>query len=181
MTGTMTAGTSSRRNSWRPFLWGGAACLLLLPAIAMRFEGSGVAWTLSDFVLMGMLLATGCALVELGAWLSGSTAYRAGFALAVLTGFMTVWVNLAVGMLGDGPINLIFGGVLLVAAIGAIAARFKAPGMATAMLAAAIAQVACVIAAWWLGGFEMLELVLTALFALPWLASALLFRKAASV
>lgn len=179
MTGTTAIGTGGRRNSLRPFIWGGAACLLLLPAVAMRFAGSGVNWTGSDFAVMGGMLAVACAVYELGAWLSGNTAYRAGFGLAALAGFMTVWVNLAVGMLGEGPINLMFGGVLLVAALGAVLAKFRAAGMVNAMVAAAVAQLACTGVGLAIGGFEALELTLTALFAVPWLASALLFSMAA--
>lgn len=102
MTDMAAVGTGGRRNALRPFLWGGAACLLLLPAVAMLwFPASGVNWTVSDFIAMGVLLAILCGLYEPGAWLSGNIAYRAGFGLAALTGFLTIWVNLAVGMLGS--------------------------------------------------------------------------------
>jgi hypothetical protein len=178
MTGATMMQGGGRRNGLRPVVWGGAAVLLLLPAVAMQFAGSGVNWTGSDFALLGAILAVACGLYELGAWLSGNTAFRAGFGLAVLAGFMTVWVNLAVGMLGDGPINLMFAGVLLVAALGAALARFRADGMVVAMVAAGVAQLACVGVGLWIGGFEAIELVLTAMFAAPWLLAALLFRKA---
>lgn len=174
-------GTGGSRNGFRPFIWGGAACLLLLPAVAMRwFPASGVNWTASDFIVMGVLLAILCGLYELGAWLSANIAYRAGFGLAALTGFLTIWVNLAVGMLGDedGTINLMFAGVLFIAAAGALVAGLKPRGMALAMLVAAIAQLAAVGVGLALGGYEAHELTFTAMFALPWLASAALFRKA---
>ena len=99
MTGTLAFGNGRRGNSLRPFVWGAAAGLLLLPAVAMQFfPASGVNWTGFDFIAMGVMLATACGLYELGAWLSGNTIYRAGFGLAALTGFLTVWVNLAVGL-----------------------------------------------------------------------------------
>ena len=67
MTGTMTMG-SGRGNGLRPFVWGGAAGLLLLPAVAMRFfPDAGVDWSAMDFVVMGALLAVACGLYELGA------------------------------------------------------------------------------------------------------------------
>ena len=48
------------RNRLRPWIWGGAAGLLALPAIAMRwFPASGVDWRAGDFVVMGALLAIG--------------------------------------------------------------------------------------------------------------------------
>ena len=170
------------RNRLRPFVWGAAACLLLLPALAMRFfPDSGVNWTAADFIVMGLLLALACGLYELGAWISGNVAYRMGFGLAALTAFLTLWVNLAVGMLGsenDG-INLMFAGVLLVAAVGGLLAAFKPAGMSRAMVAAGIAQLLAVGVGLAMGEFQPLELALTGLFALPWFASALLFRKAA--
>ena len=180
MTGSMAMGDGGRGNRLRPFVWGGAACLLLLPAVAMRFfPGSGVDWTASDFVVMGLLLAIACGVYELGAWASGDFAYRMGFGLAVLTGFLTIWVNLAVGMLGDGAINLMFAGVLLVAASGALIAVLRPAGMARAMLATAAAQLLAAGIGLGMGEFQPLELALTAMFALPWLASAALFQRAA--
>jgi len=166
-------------NRWRPLVWGMAACLLLLPAVAMRFPGSGVDWTGSDFVAMAVMLAIACGIYELGAWLSGNIAYRAGFGVAALAMFLTIWVNGAVGMLGSegNRINLMFAGVLLVGAIGACIARFRAGGMARAMFATAAAQLLVVAIALPMG-FEALELTLTACFALPWIASGLLFRAA---
>lgn len=182
MTGTTMSGNGRFRNGLRPYVWGAAACLLLLPAVAMQFfPASGVHWTGSDFLVMGAMLATACGIYEFGAWLSGNAAYRAGFGLAALTGFLTIWVNLAVGMLGseNGAINLMFAGVLFIATAGALIAGLKPRGMAVAMLVAAIAQLAAVGVGLAMGGFDARELTFTAMFALPWLASAALFRKAA--
>ena len=185
-------GTTRRgRNRLRPFIWGGAAGLLLLPAIAMRAGAEGVDWSPGDFVAMGLMLATACGLYELATRLSDSTAYRAGFGLAVVTGFLTVWANLAVGMFGseDNPVNLVFAGVLLLAAAGALLARFRARGMARTMAAAGVAQLLAagigVAVGLTAGSDEAFgpslarEAVLTACFALPWFGSALLFRAAA--
>jgi hypothetical protein len=167
------------RNRFRPLIWGAAAVLLLLPAVAMQFT-SEVNWTGSDFAVMGVMLATVCGLYELAVWLSGNTAYRAAFGIAVFTGFVTVWVNLAVGMLGseNNIENLMFAGVLLIAAVGALVARFRSRGMARAMDAAALAQlIVCVIAL--VIGFRERGVFFAACFAVPWFVSAQLFRKAA--
>jgi hypothetical protein len=176
-------GGGRRRNGLRPYVWGAAAGLLLLPALAMRFfPAGGVSWTGFDFLLMGAMLAVACGLYELGAWMSCNRAYRAGFGLAVLTGFLAVWANLAVGMLGSEAdiVNLMFAGVPAVAAGGALAARFKPCGMALAMLATAATQLAAVGVGLAMGEFAPRALALTAMFALPWLASAGLFRLAAA-
>ena len=184
MNGTTMTGTGGtrRRNRLRPFVWGGAACLLLLPALAMRLRPqSGVDWSALDFAVMGVLLAAVCGLYEFGARRDGSPAYRVGFGTAVLAGFLTIWVNLAVGMLGSegNAANLMFAGVLGIAGLGSLVGRFRAAGMANAMFTAALTQLAAVGVAMAVGGFHARELALTACFALPWLLAGALFRYAA--
>ena len=101
-------------------------------------------------------------------------------------GLVLVWANLAVGVIGSegNPANRLYGGVLAVGFGGAILARFRPGGMARALVAAAIAQmaVAGVALAAGLGrpATGPLELLgLNGAFAALWLASAWLFRKAA--
>ena len=106
--------------------------------------------------------------------------FRSAFGIAVITGFLTVWVNLAVGMLGseNNIENLMFAGVLLIAAVGALVAKFRSRGMARAMDAAALAQlIVCVIAL--VIGFRERGVFFAACFSVPWFVSAQLFRKAA--
>jgi len=168
-----------RRNRWRLAIWGTAAFLLLLPAIAMRFPGSGVDWDARDFFTMGAMFLLACGSYEVVARISDNTSYRAASGIAIVTAFLTVWVNLAVGMLGSeqNPANLLFGGVLLVGLLGVVIAMFKPAGMARAMLAAALAQAAMAVYAL-LGGYAEVTLHI-AFFVLPWLLSAQLFNKAA--
>lgn len=172
-----------RGNRWRPLIWGTAGVGLLLPLAAMRFfPASGVDWTRSDFVAMGALLFAACAAYELAAWLSVNRAYRAAAGIAIATGFLTVWVNLAVGMIGDegNPWNLLFAGVLGVALVGALVARLRAGGMARAMTATALAQ-ALVAAVALVAGWDPRGAGFAMGFAAPWLLSAALFRMAARV
>ena len=166
-----------RWRGWRIAMWGSAAVLLILPAIAMAAGAPGVVWTASDFIIMGVLLGLACGLCELVAWGSGNGAYRVAGLAAIATGFLTIWVNLAVGMIGseDNPYNQMFLGVLAVALAGSIFARFRAGGMAWAMAAAAAAQAA--MSAIGIPDDQRGGL-LSMLFALPWLASAALFWKA---
>ena len=190
MTTCSTSGTGRGRSRLRPLIWGAAASLLLLPALAMRFTAE-VDWTASDFMVMGAMLAAACGIYELALWLSGDPVYRAAYGIAVATGFLTVWVNLAVGMFGseNDAINLMFAGVLLVAAMGSLLARFRPRGMARAMAATAAAQLLAAALGLAIGlatgmdegqGLGLAwETFLTACFALPWLVSAQLFRKAA--
>ena len=162
---------------WRIIGWSIPALLLLLPLVAMQFTQE-VNWTAADFVFAVVLFGSVGLAFELIVRKSGSLAYRFGAALAVLAAFLTIWVNGAVGMIGSegNPYNLLFGGVLAIALIGAIAARFRPAGMARAMIAAAIAQV--VLAALGLAA-DTLGAVLSMAFAAPWLLSAALLWKAA--
>lgn len=179
MTHENETGNHRRRNRWSLVIWGAAAVLLSIPAIAMQLEVSGVDWGPEDFIVMGVLFAVACGSYEVIARISGNTAYRAASAVAIGTAFLTVWVNLAVGMLGNegNPANLWFGGVLLVGLAGVIIAGFRAPGMARAMEATALGQALMVVYAL-VAGYAGVALFIAA-FVLPWLASAQLFKKAA--
>jgi hypothetical protein len=180
----MMTSMAEQRGGWRSSglrvaLWGGLAALLALPAVAMRLGAEGVVWTARDFGTMAVLLGLLGLGIELAVRASASLPYRLGAGLAVLTGFLTIWVNLAVGMIGDegGAYNLLFLGVVLLALAGSIAARFRPRGMAAAMGAAAAAQFLAAA----VGGFggDLRGGIFSALFALPWLLSAALLRKAA--
>ena len=179
MAAQMQQGNAGKGNPWRLAVWGTGAGLLLLPAIAMQLGAEGVHWTASDFVVMGLLLGSCCAAYEVATRMSGNTAYRLGFAIAILLGLLLVWINLAVGIIGGeaNAANLVFAGVLLVGAVGALLGRLRAAGMARAMVASGIAQLLAGGYAWVLGSME--GGILSAIFAALWFASAALFRRAA--
>ena len=128
---------------WRVAGWSIPVLLLMLPAVAMQFT-SEVNWTGSDFIIAAVLSGSVGLAFELIVRTSNSLAYRFGAGVAVISAFLTIWVNGAVGMISseNNPYNLIFGGVLLVALIGSVLARFRSAGMARAMAVAAAAQVA---------------------------------------
>ncbi len=175
-------------NPWRVTGWGFLLALLCLPAVAMRVApDSGFNWTASDFVLMGILFALVGAGFELAFRRAGSWAYRAAAAIAVLASFFLIWLNLAVGIIGneDNPANLMFGGVLGIGLTGSLVARFGADGMSRTMALCAGAQafvgtVALVgkmgegSAAW---PWDVTNLTL--FFTVAWGLAAVLFRKAA--
>lgn len=180
MTGASENGGAKSGGWWRIALWGGAAALLAAPLVAMRFTDE-VVWTGSDFAVVGLMLAAAGGAFELAVRMRGDWTYRTGAGLAIVTAFLLVWVNMAVGYIGDegDPINLLFAGVLAIAAVGGLAARWKAAGLARALLAAAIAQALA-------GGYgvvsgrESVALLLpTAVFTALWLGAAGLFWRAA--
>ncbi|HZB70085.1 MAG TPA: hypothetical protein VE403_06950 [Sphingomicrobium sp.] len=164
-------------SPWRVVGWSIPVLLLLLPAVAMRFT-SEVNWTVSDFIFAALLFGIVGLAFELIVRTSDSLAYRFGAGLAVVGGFLTIWINGAAGMIGseDNPYNLVFGGVLLIALIGSVLARFRPAGMARAMAVAAVAQVAA-------GAFGLTVdprgAVLSMGFGGLWLLSAALFRSSA--
>ena len=164
-------------SPWRVAGWSIPVLLLMLPAVAMQFT-SEVDWTLGDFIFAALMFGIVGLAFELILRTSDSLAYRFGAGLAVIAAFLTIWVNGAVGMIGseDNPYNLAFGGVLLIALIGAVLARFRAAGMARAMAVAAVAQVT-------LGAFGLAADPRGAVFSIGfgglWLLSAALFWNSA--
>lgn len=165
-------------RQWRLLGWGMAAGLLLLPLVAMQFT-SEVRWTGFDFLVAALMLGAAGGAFELALRLSGLTVYRAGAALAILTAFLLVWINGAVGIIGDEkePANALYLGVVLLAVLGALLVRFRAAGLARVMGAAAIAHL--LIAAGLLFAGDGPAFVLTLFFGGLWALSAGLFREAA--
>jgi hypothetical protein len=162
------------------------AALLAVPALAMRFAPeAGFSWTTSDFIVAAVLLGGVGLALEVMVRMSRDWAYRAGAALAIGTGFLLLWANLAVGLVGDegNAANGLFLGVLLVAAVGAMLARLRPAGMAWALAATAFAQLAAAAVA--LGvtpadpGRPVEIAALAGVFPALWLVSAWLFRRAA--
>ena len=111
---------------------------------------------------------------------TASRAYRVGLGLAALTAFVTVWTTI-VRDDGQGAASFM---VFLAAAVGALAVRMEAAGMARAMAGVAVMQVT-------LGllfatapstiaqpGGPARALVWGAVLAGSWLASAACFRRA---
>lgn len=181
MTGIEKAGTERAwlpDNALRTLLWGGAGTLLLLPWIAMQFN-TEVNWDGFDFLLFGTMLAIVCGACELAMWASRSHVYRLAAAIAVGTGFLLVWINLAVGIIGseNNVENLVYAGVLAVAAIGAAVARLRPAGMARAMLATASVHALTGVYGLAIGSIE--AGVSAVVFVAAWLASAWGFHRAA--
>lgn len=118
----------------------------------------------------------------------GQTYYRMGAALAIAAAFLQVWMNLAVGIVGepDNAQNQGFFGVAVAAAACAFTARFEAEGMVRAMLATAGVQAVLGLAVATAPITARVEpngvagvLALSALFTALWLASSWLFRSSA--
>ena len=125
------------------------------------------------------LLIVAVTLVFLTIRIRKNTTYRFAVGVALMAAFLLVWINLAVGIIGepDNFANLMYIGVLAVGIIGAITARFQPHGMARALFATPLAQMLVGVIALIAGlGFS---LILNGFFAMLWVGSALLFRRAA--
>jgi hypothetical protein len=182
----MTANIEATRGNrpWSILIWSAAAGLILLPFVAMRFTRE-VNWTAADFVFAGVMIGGSCVVLELALRLTRDWAYRGGVVLALGAIFLLVWINGAVGIIGneDNPRNLLYGCVIMTAVGGAIGAGARAAGMARAMAAAAVAMMfAWVMAATGggyappsAGGFFVIHLFFAVIFG----GSSALFRKAA--
>lgn len=145
-------------------------------------------WDLLDFLVFGFMLASGAAVYALVVRMTANGAYRLAVGVALFAAFLLVWVNGAVGIIGDegNDANLMYFGVLAVAVCAAAIVRFRAAGMARAMFAAAIAQVTVAVVALAAGlgldgpAWPQDIFVMTLFFAALWLTSGYLFRKAAA-
>ncbi len=120
--------------------------------------------------------------------ISKAATYRIAVAIALGAAFLQIWINLAVGIVGneDNPVNLGFYLVVATAGACAFTARLRADGMARAMLAVAGVQalLAAVVATAPstarddpMGPAGVLAL--SGGFASLWLISAVLFHRSA--
>lgn len=145
-----------------------------------------VDWTLADFVVFGALVAGVGVPLALAFRKTGSIAYRSAVGIALVGAFLLIWVNGAVGIIGseNNDANLMFVGVLAIAVIGALVARFKAVGMSRAFIVTALAQalVGLIALAAGLGtegaAWPRDILFATGFFGALWLLAAWLFGKA---
>jgi hypothetical protein len=157
-------------------MWAGAALILAVPAIAMQFSKE-IAWGIEDFLVVGALLAAVCGTIELALRTSTSALYRVGVALAAIGGFLLVFVNLAIGIIGDeqNPKNLIFFAIPALGFLGALIGRFKAALLVKLLVIMAALQLSTI----FMAPAELLRVMIpfTGLFVGLWLLSALLIQR----
>jgi hypothetical protein len=141
-------------------------------------------WRPGALVLAVVLLLGGAGLTYQLTTKPGNKMYRFAVGMAVAAVCILVWMNAAVGgILGDDPANMMYFGVLLVGLIGAIIARLDPEGMSRALLATAFAMVLVPAIALMIGTPAFANGVLAvfglhSFFAVLFVASAFLFRRA---
>jgi len=162
-----------------------AALILTIPATAMQFTAE-VDWSLADFVIMGAIIFSVGFAFEALFKRSGNIAYRVAVGVGLLTTFLLIWANLAVGFVGSGPNlpNILLGSVPFVGIVGAIIVRLQPRGMARTMFAMAGAVAAAPIVGLIINRPPveegvMMVLGIAAFFSLLFVVSGFLFRNAA--
>ena len=144
-------------------------------------------WDWLDFAVFGGMIAAVGGIYWLTRRMTSNGAYRFAVGIALAGAFLLLWVNGAVGIIGDegNDANLLFFGVLAVGIVGAALARFKAGGMVRALIGMAAAQVLVAIVALIAGWGSTAPiwprdiLFMTLFFSTFWLLSAWSFRRAA--
>jgi hypothetical protein len=158
--------------------------ILLIPFAAMQFSAE-VAWTAFDFTFAGTLIFGAGLLYQFLSVKGGNTAYRVAAGLALAAALLLVWINGAVGIIGNEghPANLLYLAVILIGILGAAFARLRPRGMSNVMFLAAVAQALVPVIALFLWAETLSEppelvgvFMLNGIFALLLIGSGLLFR-----
>src|SRR3989344_8453980 len=172
----------------RLIVWTVVIAFILLIPLAMQFTDE-VQW--NEAIAYSVILLAVGGLYELWLWLQTRTrVYRIAFGVGLAGALFLGWVNGAVGIIGseDNPANLMYGAVFAVGLIGSLISRFKPRGMAHTLFATALVQLLVPVVAlfiWpaktsWGNAGVIGVFVFNSIFAVLFVVSALLFRRAAS-
>lgn len=151
---------------------------------------------IDDGDLVGALCLGMLPVIVIGAFIafketkSRPAAYRWAIAVALTTVFLLVWMNGAVGIIGNeaNPANLMYFGVLAVGIIGALISRFQPYWMARTFFMMALAQALVPVIALIIWPPQVISwgeagvfgvFLLSVFFAMLFIVSAFLFRRAA--
>lgn len=161
--------------------------ILLIPLIAMQFTHE-VNWSLFDFIIMGIMLSGAGGMIVFFSRFSSKTSYKLAVVITLLAGFLILWINLAVGIIGseDNPLNLLYLLVYATGAVGAGISRLRPKGLSIALFATAAVQFSIPILAMFIGNHSLNDpsgllgiVLLNSFFALMFVIAGFLFRKAA--
>lgn len=159
--------------------------ILVLPAIG-ELTVESWDWGMGGFLLMGTLLFVTFLMIELISRQSRNVFYKIAVALTTLTTLGIIYVNLAVGIIGDGNnTSACYFLVVPVGFIGLAVSRLKPRGLSiTAFLMAAVVLLVPTIA-WLIGNPDIHQetqvvkvFVLSGILAASYVVAGLLFRSA---
>lgn len=159
--------------------------LILIAPLIGELTVEGWNWGASGFLFMGVLLFVTFLMIELLAKQSSNMLYKIAVALTTLTTFGIIYVNLAVGIIGDGNnTSAMYFLVVPVGFIGLAASRLKAKGLSlTAFAMAAIVLLVPTVALLMNDPYILEEpgplkvFVLSSIIAASYVVAGLLFRQ----
>ncbi len=174
------------QNTKRLIVWTIVLVLILMIPVAMHFTDE-VQW--NEAVAYSVILLVAGGTYELWQWLKTcSSAYRLAFGVGLAGVLLLGWVSGAVGIIGseNNPTNLMYWAVFAVGLIGSLLSHFKPRGMARTLFAAAVVQMLVPVFAlyiWpaqvsWGEAGVISVFVFNSIFAMLFVVSALLFRRA---
>jgi hypothetical protein len=157
--------------------------LLSIPLAAMKFY-TGVVWTFSDFIIAGTLIFGTGLLYKLFARFRPEVLFKTGMGLALITGLLLIWVNMAVGIVGseNNPFNLVYFTVVAAGLLSGFWVQFKPTRLMVVISVMAILMIVISIVAIITGqqsapGSSVMEILgIHGFFALLFMISALLLR-----
>lgn len=166
-------------NGWRIAGWGALLALLALPAIGMALTGE-VDWTPGDFVAAAVLLGMFGIGGELAVRWGRNAPHRLALGIFALGIFLTLWSNLAVGIIGaeSAPINGVFTILTLVAVLAALVVKLRARAMRWIAGVLALAPPVLGVAALSVMPGHAVEWGLLAAMSLAWALDSALFTVA---
>lgn len=159
--------------------------ILVLPLIG-ELTVESWNWGPSGFLFMGVLLFVTFLMIELLAKQSSNTLYKIAVALTTLTTFGIIYVNLAVGIIGDGNnTSAMYFLVVPVGFLGLAVSRLKAKGLSvTAFCMAAVVLLVPTVALLLKDPYIQEEpgplkvFILSGIIAASYIVAGLLFRRA---
>jgi len=170
----------------RIILWAIVIALILMLPLVMQFTNE-VQW--NEAVAYSVILLAALGFYELARWLrTRNKMYRVAFGVGLAGILLLGWVSGAVGIIGseNQPVNLMYWAVPTIGLIGSLISRFKPRGMALTLFATATVQMLIPLFAlfvWpakasWGGAGVIGVLIFNSIFAMMFVVSALLFRRA---
>lgn len=158
--------------------------VLLLVPITASFALESWNWSRGDYVFAWVVLSVVSIALTFLLTGTGNFIYKIAAGAAVLGAFLLVWINGAVGIIGESDSNLMYGGVLAVLILGSAIARLRAHEMSLVLYATALAQFLVPVIALLLSEQDfspgvLQVFVLNGAWVILFLFSAIMFRNAA--
>lgn len=151
--------------------------LLILGPLVAQMVYEEFLWSAMDFVVWTLLVGGAFSLLMLGAR-SQKKIYRLAVTVSVMTGFLTIWANLAVGIIGreDNPMNLLYFGFLAVGIVGALISRGRGEGLVITLGMMSVLH--CGMALWLCAVLATSTAWVTGILSALWCLAGILFHRA---